>query len=175
MADEHRLTFELFRVPGIETLALNSIIEKTSISKRSHEYVRRIMVQGLVLTKVLKKIDRSIPEIHRAIRADCSGERAEEFKFRLNVELNPAQSAITHEEEIWKVVSKISRRDERKNYLRDLFLHGYWFESLPERDETIINQFLAIENQADRGTVIEMPVPQAKNSAKSKLGGLMPI
>ncbi len=175
MTDEHRLTFELFRVPGLETTALDSIMEKLSISKRSHEYVRRIMVQGLVLTKILRKVDRSISEIQEAVNADCSGESSNEFKFRLNVELNSSQPVKTPEEEIWEAVSKISKRDERKHYLRDLFLHGYWFESLPGRDEKIIYQLFSKESEADSGTVIELPTPPAMNSAKSKLGGLMPL
>jgi hypothetical protein len=175
MTDEHRLTFTLFRVPGLEATALDSIMERLSVSKRSHEYVRRIMVQGLVLTKILKKVDRTISEIQHAVTADCSGECPNEFKFRLNVELNSSQPVKTPEEEIWVAASKITKRDERKDYLRDLFLHGYWFESLPGRDENIINQLFAKENQAESVTVIELPTPPVINSAKSKLGGLMPL
>jgi hypothetical protein len=175
MADEHRLTFALFRMPGLETTALDAIIDKLSISKRSHEYVRRIMVQGLVLTNILKKVDRSIAEIKNAVNADCSEELPHEFKFRLNVEINSSLPVKTPEEEIWKIVSKISKRDERKNYLRELFLHGYWFESLQEKDEKTINQLFAKENETVGVTVIELPTPPVMNSAKSKLGGLMPL
>lgn len=174
MTDEHRLTFELSQAAALEVAALDSVVEKMYISKRSHEYIRRIMVQGLLLTKVLKKVGRGIPEIEQAIALSPNGGATQEFKFRLNVETT-ANEAKTPEEEIWETVSKISRRDHRKSFLRELFLHGYWFESLAERDLPVINQLIGAGAPVDDANVVELPQPPAKNSAKSKLGGLMPI
>jgi len=175
MTDEHRLTFDLFSVPGLETRALNSIKEKKAISKRSHEYVRRIMVLGLLFTKILDKAERNILEVQCAVAADCTGVKPVDFKFRLNVELNSHGSTKTREEEIWESVSKLRKRDERKKYFRYLFLHGYWFESLAERDSDTISQLFAKENVSGNGTVADLPSPRVNNSAKSKLGDLMPL
>ena len=174
MTAEHRLTFELFRVPGIEARTLNAILEKINISKRSHEYIRRIMIQGLALTKILKRLNRNVLEVDRAISVDNSSIEPQEFKLRLNVEAINDQSIKSPEEEIWNIVSKISKRDERKKYLRVLCIHGFWFETLPEREINVINQLFAMDLIVERASE-ERPIPKAISSAKSKLGGLMPL
>ena len=171
MTVEHRLAFELYRVEGLESSALDSVIQKISISKRSHEYIRRIMVQGFLLDRILDKAGINIPDLKSAICANYSGSESEEFKFRLNIE--PDVELITPEKEIWTTASKISKRGGRKGYLRDLFLHGFWFETLPSRDANIIKRVFSNSAEDEIGLPV-VPVVPKQNSAKSKLGGLMP-
>ena len=173
MADEHRLAFELGQASEIEIAALESVIEKLSVSKRSHEYIRRLMVQGLLLTKILEKIGRSIPEIESAICTVPNKGTIQEFKFRLNVEVS-SEKFQTPDEEIWDSVSKISKRNVRKGFLRKLFLHGYWFETLPERDLQTISIIFGSGSATQTDREPDQPKPPPKNSAKHKLGSLMP-
>lgn len=173
MTDEHRLAFELGHASDIEIAALESVIEKLSVSKRSHEYIRRLMVQGLLVIKILDRIGRTIPEIESAICTMPRKGTVQEFKFRLNVEVSSEKSQ-SPDEEIWDSVSKISKRNIRKGYLRKLFLHGYWFETLPGRDLHTINIFFGAGEQIQIIREEESPKPPAKNSAKHKLGSLMP-
>ncbi|MFA0809388.1 hypothetical protein [Microbulbifer epialgicus] len=173
MADEHRLTFELSYSGELEILALNSVVKKMSISKRSHEYIRRIMVLGLQFKKILNKVNHKIPEIQKAITGKEIHSKSREFKFRLNIE-GESNLATTPEEEIWTAISKISKRDQRKQYLRELFLYGYWFESLAERDISVINQLIGGGMPITSANLGDIPNVLAENSAKTKLGGLMP-
>jgi hypothetical protein len=173
MSDEHRLAFELGRASDIEIAALESVIEKISVSKRSHEYIRRLMVQGLLVIKILDRIGRKIPEIESAICIEPHKGTVKEFKFRLNVEVTSDQ-AQSPDEEIWDSVSKISKRNIRKGFLRKLFLHGYWFETLPGRDLNTINIFFGAGEQSQIIREQESPKPSAKNSAKHKLRNLIP-
>jgi hypothetical protein len=173
MADEHRLAFELGQASDIETAALKSVIEKLSVSKRSHEYIRRLMVQGLLLTKILERLGRTIPEIESAISTVPNRGTVQEFKFRLNVEAT-SEKFQTPDEEIWDSVSKISKRNVRKALLRKLFLHGFWFETLPARDLQTINIIFGVGAQIQSVIEVEPPKPPPKNSAKHKLGSLMP-
>lgn len=174
MTEEHRLTFDLRPATQLESLALAAVQEKAAISKRCHEYIRRLMVQGLILKKVLKRVDAAIAEVAEAVAAPSNTVAAQELKFRLNVEAPVIGGEKTFEEEIWQTVSGISRREHRKGYLRDLFLHGYWFEILPQRELAVVRQLIA-PAQMENANVAELTVPPVKNSAKSKLGGLMPL
>lgn len=173
MTVEHRLAFELYRVEGLEASALDSVVEKMSISKRSHEYIRRIMVQGYLLDQIFDKAGVTIPDLQSAKRNDCSGVQSEEFKFRLNIE-EPSVELSTPEDEIWRAASKISKRGGRKNYLRHLFLCGFWFETLPSRDADIIKRVFSNGAEVDAEPAPAPELPKA-NTAKNKLGGLMPL
>lgn len=175
MTDEHRLTFELTRATELEAAAMNSIIEKTAISKRSHEYVRRVMVQGLILRKILKKTDKDISELITALSADISSYKLNEFKLRLNVDTYLSTKVKTPETEIWESISKISKRKKRKKFLRELFIYGFWLETLPDRDLAVISQLVSRKEDVNDNNIIGLSIPSTVDSTKSKLGGLMPL
>jgi len=172
MKNEHRLKFKLFRSTEYELVALNSIVEKMRVSKRSHEYIRRVMIQGFTLKDVVRKLGKTIPDVSNSISQDCSNVGFIEIKFRLNLEIDELTTDETPESRIWAEVSGISKRDIRKEYLRELFLYGHWFESLPLRSVDVIQNVFSNNAEVIELETLKQPLPKT-GLAKEKLGALM--
>jgi len=118
----------------------------------------------------MDKARKNIEEITNALQL-TSQEHGTEFKFRLNIENHSISDSSSYEEEIWAGIRAYKKRIERKAYLRELFIYGYWFELLPSKELATIE--LLFSNTIN----ITTPEPnetKPTNTAKKKLGDLMP-
>lgn len=171
MITEHRLAFTLYHASDLESEAIRCLVEKQDVSKKSHEYCRRLISVGVTVLDVFSKIDHPIEQVESAIEAKNSGRcSSEEFVLRLT--FVESETFYSPESEVRKNVVGLHRTAARKEYLRKLLLYGYWFETLPSRNkDEVINIFPIKEINKE---AIPLEVRETKSTTQTKLGGLMP-
>lgn len=171
MSNEHRLAFTLYNASAFESEAIRCLFEKQSISKKGHEYCRRLVSLGVTVLDIFSKTGQSIEQVESAIKAKNGG-RCSTEEIMLRLTFIESETFYSPESKIWRKVLDLHRTTARKEYLRELFLYGYWFESLPSRNESeILNAFSVSEKNIE-------PLPNEEkktiSTTQSILGDLMP-
>jgi len=168
-SEEHRFSFSLYEGHEFERDLIKSINSRAP--KRQKEYLRHLACQGITLQRLLEKMHKSVDEIDDAIREKNKECSHCDFVLRLNSGMDDGSL----EGEILTGITSANKRNDRKKYIREAILFGYWLEDLPNKSISKINQLFDVKTVIDEGDISISSVGVEKNhEAKKQFGSLMP-
>lgn len=165
---EHRYRFFLSDKSAIERSAKSYLRSHEDANPtRTAELIRRIMLQGHAMSRVVDEARSKIEEIERALECAVSSVNGSEYLVRLS-----AGDILADQDGCWKIIKESSHK-KRNQYFRRMFLYGYWLESAAGREQSDLTDLVGSLTNGNSIASPE-PSPPARPSAKSSLGSLMP-
>lgn len=166
---EHRYKFYLSDETDIDREA-SSFVQKHELTNpyRASELVRRLIAQGFSFMTMLAKVNADIRVVEDAMEKPSRVESGPPLLLRLN------PGDINAGIDVWKSLLSEHNTRLRQQYLRRMFLYGYWLENTPVSSPEKISEVIRSSDHAPAVVTENESIKVEAPKAKMSLGNLMP-